>query len=301
MLVVSDGKREREWALVDRMVVGRDPNCEISHDDPLLSRRHAEFLAGGDQVRVRDLGSRNGIFVNGTKAAERALRPGDVVQIGPLRVRYVITRAPVEIAPERFESDATVVLQSPPPRAPAPPPAADDDDMTRLVHAPFAVPSSSDASGLPDVDILSEEDEPTRFIPADRFKVSLTPVPPPVPPPEPPPVEALPPDPGPLPAVATPVDPGGALDPPVQEHSLTTFVFLQLGALVAVVLLSAALPFAIWRRSPSGGGATFLGWLGVAVVVAGLAVYFIATIIARRLLAARKLNPPGPTTGLPGA
>jgi pSer/pThr/pTyr-binding forkhead associated (FHA) protein len=84
-LVISDGTREREMQLVGRVVVGRDPTCDISHDHSLLSRRHAEFVTTGNDVTVRDLGSRNGVFVNGVKAAERSLSPGDVVQIGPLR------------------------------------------------------------------------------------------------------------------------------------------------------------------------------------------------------------------------
>ena len=94
-LVVSDGTRERELQLVGRIVVGRDPACDISHEHSLLSRRHAEFVAAGELVVVRDLGSRNGVFVNGTKTAEHSLQPGDVVQIGPLRAQYEIGRAHV--------------------------------------------------------------------------------------------------------------------------------------------------------------------------------------------------------------
>ena len=50
LLVVNDGKRERELLLVERLVVGRDPMCDLSHDDALLSRRHAEFQMIGDEV-----------------------------------------------------------------------------------------------------------------------------------------------------------------------------------------------------------------------------------------------------------
>jgi pSer/pThr/pTyr-binding forkhead associated (FHA) protein len=71
------------------MVIGRDPMCDVSDSDPLLSRRHAEFKESASDVRVRDLGSRNGILVNGVKQAEAVLRAGDVVQIGHLQVKYV--------------------------------------------------------------------------------------------------------------------------------------------------------------------------------------------------------------------
>ena len=110
-LLLNDGARERELQLVGRIVVGRDPACEISHDDSLLSRRHAEFVASTDVVKVRDLGSRNGVFVNGTRAVERVLAEGDVIQIGPLRARYVIDRAAAGIAPEEFDGDRTAVIR----------------------------------------------------------------------------------------------------------------------------------------------------------------------------------------------
>ena len=46
-LIISGGSRPRELVLVDTLVVGRDPACDISEtNDPLLSRRHAAFTAG---------------------------------------------------------------------------------------------------------------------------------------------------------------------------------------------------------------------------------------------------------------
>ena len=89
-LIVSGGSRPLELQLVGTLIVGRDPACEISEQtDPLLSRRHAAFSADSRDVMVRDLGSRNGILVNGVKMPESKLRNGDVVQIGHLQVRYV--------------------------------------------------------------------------------------------------------------------------------------------------------------------------------------------------------------------
>ena len=88
-LVVDDGRTARELLLVGTMVVGRDPECEISHRDPRLSRRHAEFSIGEHGVLVRDLESRNGIRVNGRVVKEALLQPGDLVQIAQLSVRFV--------------------------------------------------------------------------------------------------------------------------------------------------------------------------------------------------------------------
>jgi hypothetical protein len=97
-LLVNDGRSEREVLLVGTIVVGRDPSCQLNDLDPLLSRRHAEFVPSSKGVTVRDLKSRNGILVNGDKVPEHVLKPGDVVQLGHLHVRYV--EEPVVKSPE---------------------------------------------------------------------------------------------------------------------------------------------------------------------------------------------------------
>ena len=97
-LLVNDGRSEREVLLVGTIVIGRDPSCQLNDLDPLLSRRHAEFVPSSRGVTVRDLKSRNGILVNGDKVPEHVLKPGDVVQLGHLHVRYV--EEPVVKSPE---------------------------------------------------------------------------------------------------------------------------------------------------------------------------------------------------------
>ncbi|APR84701.1 FHA domain protein [Minicystis rosea] len=64
-------------------VVGRSTECQLSLDDPLVSRRHAVLKVRRDGVSVQDLGSRNGVLVNGVKInGERELSAGDKVSIG---------------------------------------------------------------------------------------------------------------------------------------------------------------------------------------------------------------------------
>jgi predicted component of type VI protein secretion system len=68
---------------VGEFVVGRSTECQLSLDDPLVSRRHAVLRVRRDGVSVQDLGSRNGVVVNGTKiSGERELTAGDRVSIG---------------------------------------------------------------------------------------------------------------------------------------------------------------------------------------------------------------------------
>lgn len=68
----------------EKMKIGRDASCQIALDDPHVSRNHAELtiLNGGKEIHVKDLGSTNGVFVNGKKVTETALQDGDKVLIG---------------------------------------------------------------------------------------------------------------------------------------------------------------------------------------------------------------------------
>jgi pSer/pThr/pTyr-binding forkhead associated (FHA) protein len=127
-LIVSGGSRPLELVLVGTLIVGRDPACDISEiNDPLMSRRHAAFSAGPREVFVRDLGSRNGILVNGVKTAEAALHSGDVVQIGHVQVRYVDEVGPFNDVP--LGADAA------PTKVGAPPPTMIHEPETRISQA----------------------------------------------------------------------------------------------------------------------------------------------------------------------
>ena len=119
-LIISGGSRPREMVLVDTLIVGRDPGCDITEtNDPLLSRRHAAFTADARAATVRDLESRNGILVNGAKTREARLTHGDVVQIGHLQVKFVdevgpFVDVPADAAPTRIgDAAATKVLDAP--------------------------------------------------------------------------------------------------------------------------------------------------------------------------------------------
>jgi transcriptional regulator with GAF, ATPase, and Fis domain len=54
------------------IVIGRDRECAVAIDDARASRRHAELTFDGARWRVRDLGSRNGTFLDGEKITEAA-------------------------------------------------------------------------------------------------------------------------------------------------------------------------------------------------------------------------------------
>jgi two-component system response regulator AtoC len=65
------------------LLIGRDSEADLKLSEPAASRRHAEILMEGGEVRVRDLGSMNGTAVNGERVTgERPLLSGDTVTIG---------------------------------------------------------------------------------------------------------------------------------------------------------------------------------------------------------------------------
>ncbi|MEU6021631.1 FHA domain-containing protein [Micromonospora sp. NBC_01739] len=71
------------------MVIGRDAAADIVVHDPHLSRRHAEVRLTGAGVRLVDLGSTNGTWVNGLRTAEAvSLTDGDMILIGRTELRF---------------------------------------------------------------------------------------------------------------------------------------------------------------------------------------------------------------------
>lgn len=76
-----------------RAVIGRSDDAECVLRDPNISRRHAELRQdAAGQWEIFDLGSTNGIKVNGRRVTEAPLREGDQVTIGTTTFRFGIER-----------------------------------------------------------------------------------------------------------------------------------------------------------------------------------------------------------------
>ncbi|MEW5982520.1 MAG: FHA domain-containing protein [Acidobacteriota bacterium] len=77
---------ERVVRLEAPLVVGRDPACDVVVDSVRVSRKHAEFMPSHDGVSIRDLGSRNGVIINGVRVEQGTIGPADRVLLGDVSV-----------------------------------------------------------------------------------------------------------------------------------------------------------------------------------------------------------------------
>lgn len=71
-------------------VLGREPGSTILLADNSVSRRHARVVSQNNAWFISDLNSANGTMLNGMRLGQVtiALKPGDVIQIGPFVMRY---------------------------------------------------------------------------------------------------------------------------------------------------------------------------------------------------------------------
>jgi len=72
-----------------RVTAGRGSGCDLVVRDTTVSREHAAFVLRGDVWWVLDLGSTNGTRVNGLRAAEHPIVPGDRIELGDVVVEFV--------------------------------------------------------------------------------------------------------------------------------------------------------------------------------------------------------------------
>jgi predicted component of type VI protein secretion system len=79
---------------VRQFLIGREQDCHLRPNSDLVSRHHCVFTIDDFTVRLRDLGSTNGTFVNGERIqGQVVLKPGDHVVVGKLSFEVVVRQA----------------------------------------------------------------------------------------------------------------------------------------------------------------------------------------------------------------
>lgn len=77
-------------------VIGRRQDCDLCIPLMIISRKHCELNQDQGQLTIRDLGSRNGTFVNGLQIENSQLDAGDRINIGPLTFAVQIDGVPAD-------------------------------------------------------------------------------------------------------------------------------------------------------------------------------------------------------------
>ncbi len=139
-------------------VIGRRHDCDLWIALKQVSKRHCQLSVDNGSLKVRDLGSRNGTFINGKKVEHVDVKPGDYLRVGPLTFLLQIDGRPAQIVPPPDDILAADVKSpagakkatSAKKAAPKKPAAADDDDLID-----FDEPGDAQAGG--DLDDLEAE------------------------------------------------------------------------------------------------------------------------------------------------
>jgi predicted component of type VI protein secretion system len=119
------------------LLLGRHPECDIQIDSRKISRRHCCIAQVSDYLVVRDLGSTNGIRINGVRLIEGRLASGDELTIG--NNRYKVSWDGAAVNPPRPPKKQTFV-------APTPKDAVPDDLLESCDEPiPLAEPEAADA------------------------------------------------------------------------------------------------------------------------------------------------------------
>jgi predicted component of type VI protein secretion system len=125
------------------LLLGRHPECDIQIDSRKISRRHCCIAQVSDYLVVRDLGSTNGVRINGVRVVEGRLAAGDELTLGSQRYRV------------SWESAAPALPPPLPPRVVAPKAnqrptvvdSAPDDDQLESCDLPVPLPEPGAALG----------------------------------------------------------------------------------------------------------------------------------------------------------
>ncbi len=127
LILTHEGAVMREYQLnSDRTSVGRKPQCDIHLEDPTVSGEHAVFLKL-QHFYVEDMGSTNGVILNGKRVTKRQLNTGDIIRIGRHEFKFI---------DEVDQFDKTVLIN--PAKSASKPVAAPKKGLVKVLNGPKA-------------------------------------------------------------------------------------------------------------------------------------------------------------------
>lgn len=109
VLTVREAGGERSVAFDARAVVGRDSDCDVVLKSRSVSRKHAIVERMPQGWTVRDLGSANGLFVEGRRVSDASLAPGAALRFGDVEATFGTDGAGHASSAERLAQSLSVV------------------------------------------------------------------------------------------------------------------------------------------------------------------------------------------------
>ena len=114
ILFKKDGSQKAFSLPSDATIIGRRHDCDLCIPLMVVSKRHCQLNQNKEAVKIRDLDSRNGTFLNGKRIDETMVKAGDYIRIGPLTFLLQIDGKPEKIIPPKAKPKPAAKI--PPPK-----------------------------------------------------------------------------------------------------------------------------------------------------------------------------------------
>ena len=107
VLLKKDGS-QKVLPLPSRVtVIGRRRDCDLFIPLSKVSKRHCQLSYSKGELKVRDLGSRNGTIINGEQVDKAVIQPGDSIKIGPVTFVFQIDGQPETVSQSNVATQET--------------------------------------------------------------------------------------------------------------------------------------------------------------------------------------------------
>ncbi len=99
LVLINTERAGANWPVGASLKIGKAPENDVVLDHPTVSRNHLVVRRQGDRFLVQDLGSTNGTYIDGAQVREAYLKPGALLEVGDVQLRFQPTISPLELAP----------------------------------------------------------------------------------------------------------------------------------------------------------------------------------------------------------
>lgn len=130
-------------------LIGRRSNCDLHVPITSVSRKHCQLNQHQGMLKIRDLGSRNGTYLNSKRVEEAEVKAGDYIRVGPLTFALQIDGQPENITAPQSGA------KKPPKEKPLP-----SDSKTTDLDMFAELDEADELDDLDDFDPLADSDSP---------------------------------------------------------------------------------------------------------------------------------------------